>query len=636
MRTRYVIALVCLATSALPLLTTAYGGDSPSSPTSSQGATGSARPTIPPGYSSKTIHVKFHEGTNVDLPLEGLPPGLRSAIASHTKHFTLPKQKLDELRARGRSRSGKSLPDLNLWVELTLQSGMDAAAFLEELKRLPNVEIAEPAPLPQPLPATTPDFSGSQGYLDAAPGGIEARFSFTIQGGNGSGVNIYDVEYNWLQTHEDLSRASGVSLLVNPGDSNDPPGYAGCPAPCDSTNKEHGTAVLGEMIADNDTKGVIGISWGANIGLVPTNTSNLGYNPANAILLAVAHGSAGDVILIEQQYPVCGLSDYGPLEWLPDVFQAIQFAVAQGFVVIEAAGNGSVNLDQAACSGLFDRTVRDSGAIIVGGGHPPSSGVDRQRIGSSTFGSRVDLQGWGSGVATTGYGSFYQNPDAPTDPDFWYTAGFSGTSSASPIVAGAAANLQGIAIDQSGIPLTPLQIRTLLVQTGSPQLGNTAESIGPRPDLRQAIAQITHVAIVPFAAFRAKAEIDLRHRPHHDDFEARHRPREDEFEMTAIFTLGPNSNGIAPLTEAVTVQVGTFATTIPVGSFKLRKGRFTYEGVIDGVKLEAVLRSLILGNDYEFTVEGKGADLTGTKNLVTVGLTIGADSGSKPITAKIK
>ena len=103
--------------------------------------------------------------------------------------------------------------------------------------------------------------------------------------------------------------------------------------------------------------------------------------------------------------------------------------------------------------------------------------------------------------------------------------------------------------------------------------------------------------------------------------------------MTAIFTLRPNSNGIAPLTESVTVQVGPFSTTIPAGSFKLRKGRFTYEGVIDGVKLTAVLRSLILGNDYEFTVEGTGADLTGTKNPVTVGLTIGADSGSKTIRA---
>ena len=89
--------------------------------------------------------------------------------------------------------------------------------------------------------------------------------------------------------------------------------------------------------------------------------------------------------------------------------------------MIEAAGNGNVNLDQAACSGVFDRTVRDSGAIIVGAGQPPSSGVDRQREGFSTFGSRVDLQGWGSGVVTTGYGDLYQNPDRPTDPDFWYT-----------------------------------------------------------------------------------------------------------------------------------------------------------------------------------------------------------------------
>jgi hypothetical protein len=154
-----------------------------------------------------------------------------------------------------------------------------------------------------------------------------------------------------------------------------------------------------------------------------------------------------------------------------------------------------VNLDQAACSGLFDRTVQDSGAIIVGAGQPPSSGVDRQREGFSTFGSRVDLQGWGSGVVTTGYGDLYMSPDRPANPDFWYTGGFGGTSSASAIVAGAAANLQGIALDQSGIPLTPLQIQTLLVQTGSPQLGNTAEHIGPRPDLRQAITQLTHVAI---------------------------------------------------------------------------------------------------------------------------------------------
>jgi hypothetical protein len=423
----------------------------------------------------------------MDLPETVLPPGLRNRMAGSAKLFRLPKQRLNEIRAKGMGRSGKSLPDLNLWFQITVQEGADAATFLEDLRGLPTVEIAEPAPLPQIPPATTPDFTSNQGYLGAAPDGINALFSFTIPGGNGNGVKIYDVEYSWHQTHEDLSKAHGIPLLLNPGDSAVDP----------FADDNHGTAVLGEMIADNDTKGVTGISWGANIGLAPANTANLFYNPASAILLAVADGKAGDVILIEQQYPVCGFSgtSYGPSEWLTSVFNAIQTAVANGMVVVEAAGNGAVNLDHAACGSIFDRAVRDSGAIIVGAGRPPSSGADRQREGFSTFGSRVDVQGWGSGVMATGYGSHYSNPDDPFNPDFWYRATFNGTSSASPIVAGAAANLQGIAIQKSGVPLTPLEVRTLLVQTGSPQLGNTGEHIGPRPDLRQAIAQVVEVSI---------------------------------------------------------------------------------------------------------------------------------------------
>ncbi|MEP6890965.1 MAG: S8 family serine peptidase [Nitrospirota bacterium] len=352
MSTRYAIVLGCFAISALPVLMAGCGGDSPTGSSNNLTVNEPVRPTIPPGYSSKTIHVKFQEGTNVDLPLEGFPPGLRDAVASHTKLFSLPKQKLNELRTRERSRVGKPLPDLNLWVEMTLQSGTDAAAFLAEMKHVPNVEIAAPAPLPQPPPWIPPDFTGKQGYLDPAPGGIEARFSWTIPGGNGSGVTIYDVEYNWLQTHDDLSRASGVIVLLNPGDSNNPPGFEelGCPAPCDRINREHGTAVLGELIADNNRKGVTGISWGANIGLAPASTSNLGYNPANAILLAVANGSAGDVILLEQQASVCGrLCDAsqggcGPSEVSSSVFDAIEMAVDNGVVVVEAAGNGGGGL----------------------------------------------------------------------------------------------------------------------------------------------------------------------------------------------------------------------------------------------------------------------------------------------------
>jgi hypothetical protein len=443
-------------------------------------------PPIPAGYSTEILHLRFREGSPATLPGE-----LRRSVEIMQPLFTLPKQKLDQLRSQGELRSrgriprggaGRSfrrLPDLSLWYKITLKPGVDAAAFLDRLRSLANVEAAEAAPLYQPPPAVTPDFTGNQGYLGVAPGGIDAEFSWTIPGGNGSGVTIYDVEYGWHQTHEDLSKAHDVPLLLEPGDSNFFPPDPG-----------HGTSVLGEIIADNDAKGVTGVSWGADVGLAPASTTNLDYNPANAILLSIADGQAGDVILLEQQADVCGV-DLGPAEVSTPVFDATVMATANGFVVVAVAGNGAVDLDQPACGSWFDRDYRDSGAIIVGAGGSAGGPLDLQRIPESSYGSRVDVQGWGENVMTTGEGDFYANPDDPDNPDFWYTYDFGGTSSASPIVAGAVANLQGIALQSFGTPLTAFQIRALLAQTGSPQLGNTAEHIGPRPDLRAAINRLT-------------------------------------------------------------------------------------------------------------------------------------------------
>ncbi|MBM4467094.1 MAG: DUF11 domain-containing protein, partial [Chloroflexi bacterium] len=452
-------------------------------------------PPIPPGYSREVFEVKFREGTRVRLRRDQLT-GLSAQaseelsfifqkypVVSISRLFTQPEEKLDRMRITGEKLSGKPLPDLNLWYRFTLKSGADAEAFIDAIKRLPDVEIVEPAPLPAPPPALTPDFMPLQGYLNAATAGIDARYAWRVPGGNGTGVTIYDAEYSWNQNHEDLSKAHGVTQLLGP--NTDP-----------FSDNNHGTAVLGELIADFNHFGVTGISWGAGIGLAPTHVGG-SYNLANAINAAAAVALPGDVILIEQQTSVCGLggcdattqNGCGPSEWVASVFAAIQTAVANGIVVVEAAGNGNVDLDQPACGTTFDRTVQDSGAIIVGAGGPPGA-TDRQRLGFSSYGSRVDLQGWGSGVWTAGYGSGYVNPDDPTNPDYWYANSFGGTSSASPIIAGAVANLQGIAKTQAGGPLTPSYVRTLLVQTGSPQLPNNAQNIGPRPNLRQAISQL--------------------------------------------------------------------------------------------------------------------------------------------------
>lgn len=435
---------------------------------------------VPPGYSSEIIDVKFRPIANTAIPASLLTPALSGLALDLRPLFSLQRQAITAMRAAGAARSGQPVPDLNLWFRIVLTPGADASDFMQKLKALSTVDIVEPAPLPTPPPAT-PDFSALQGYAGAAPGGIEAQYSWTFPGGAGAGIKIYDVEYGWNQTHEDLSKAYGLPLLLAPGESLSNP-----------FDNNHGTAVLGELIADKDSKGVTGISWdAAGVGLAPASTDR-GYNPANAILLSAQDGHPGDVILVEQQAPVCGgrcdsnQVGCGPSEVFSPVFDAIRTAVANGLVVVEAAGNGNVNLDQPACADTFKRSLRDSGAIIVGASDSPNTATDRQRRFFSTYGSRVDLQGWGHDVTTTGYGDLSQDSDANS----WYTARFGGTSSASPIVAGAVANLQGIALQCRGSVLAPLEMRALLVETGSPQLGDTHEHIGPRPDLRRAIERL--------------------------------------------------------------------------------------------------------------------------------------------------
>jgi hypothetical protein len=105
--------------------------------------------------------------------------------------------------------------------------------------------------------------------------------------------------------------------------------------------------------------------------------------------------------------------------------------------------------------------------------------------------------------------------------------------------------------------------------------------------------------------------------------------------MQSTFTLGSSSNGINPLGEKVTLRIGPFGTVIPDGSFKqAKKGQYTFAGIIDGVSLEIVINSLSR-NQFEFKVDGKGADLAGTVNPVTVQLSIGDDAGLSTVNAEL-
>ena len=76
-------------------------------------------------------------------------------------------------------------------------------------------------------------------------------------------------------------------------------------------------------------------------------------------------------------------------------------------------------------------------------------------------------------------------PGSPTA----YTKTFSGTSSASPIIAGAALALQGISEAYLGTSFSPLNMRSMLsvVATGTTSANPSVEKIGVMPDLKKIV-----------------------------------------------------------------------------------------------------------------------------------------------------
>ena len=189
----------------------------------------------------------------------------------------------------------------------------------------------------------------------------------------------------------------------------------------------------------------------------------------------------GDVLLLEVQR---GLR---PTEIDAADFDATRLASALGVIVVEPAGNGGFDLDRYVDpdTGVTLRRggsgFSDSGAIVVGAAR---SSLPHDRASFSNFGSRLDCFAWGDSVTSCGYGNLAGN--APTD---YYTNTFSGTSSASPIVAGAAALVQALHVEHAGFPLDPLAMRVVLADraTGTRQGPNVAGAIGVMPDLRRIV-----------------------------------------------------------------------------------------------------------------------------------------------------
>jgi hypothetical protein len=374
------------------------------------------------------------------------------------------------LRERAEARTGAPAPDLAgiLWVD----GPADAAALLaagEALRDLPLVESAwvevhgVRPPSAVDLEPPTASFDLEQRWQGAYPGlNHEAAHAL---GYRGAGIRLTDVEYSFGADHEDLP-----DVDIEPDQT-----------ALEPFGPDHGTATLGQVIAVENGYGMTGAASDASGAHYTEYSAEEGVRRPAAVTRACADSIPGDVVMLEMQ--AFGWVSYAPAEYDLSVWLATEVCTAAGVTVVGAAGNGTEDLDGMGYSDY--RSRGDSGAIIVGAGTAGTDGLTDVEW-FSTYGSRVDVQGWGSSVATLGYGDLAM-PGGDTRQA--YTGVFSGTSSATPTIAAAAVLIQQASLNLTGTPLEPTALRQLLRDTGTPQVPESASRapIGPQPDVGVAL-----------------------------------------------------------------------------------------------------------------------------------------------------
>jgi len=283
---------------------------------------------------------------------------------------------------------------------------------------------------------------------------------------------VRDVEYGFNSNHEDLHQENA---FIAPGmniSSSATPSFT-----------EHGTPVFGIIMAGNDGYGMTGLAHEVTEMVLFPEWQEIGYNRINAVNQSIQNSTAGDVIMYEMQEDgaAAGFQDYVPAEYNSVIWDLTKVASDAGIVIVAAAGNGNQNLDGSLYSSYMNRG--DSGAIIVGGG---LSNLTHNKISYSTHGSRVDVQGWAQNVFACGYGTLTM---INGDINQGYI-NFSGTSSATPMVAACAIVLQSYYHGLTGNYLTGPQLRTILKETGIPQGNPSAGNIGPFPNMETALQRV--------------------------------------------------------------------------------------------------------------------------------------------------
>ncbi|MFS4472430.1 S8 family peptidase [Chryseobacterium sp. T20] len=403
---------------------------------------------------------------------------------SFTQGLGFDDRKLNEMyeNSRKNKASGESVQKLKRIYKVQIPSEdnktiLKLAEAFEKFKEIEYASIISNQPIKPPFTTAfviTPDLENLQTYLNDNPG-INAKYAWS-KGITGQNIRVRDVEYGFYKTHEMLSNQNSIQLES---------GYSPNAALANNNYRDHGTAVVSILGSIKDNIGLTGAAYNASEIKGYMEWTTVGYNRVSAVSRSINASQAGDIILYEMQTGGVNSTDqnpnYVPAEYENLIWDLTKAATDSGIIIIAAAGNGNQNLNDPSYANYTNRG--NSGAIIVGAGY---NTTEHSRLGFSTYGSRVDVQGWGTGVLSAGYGSYakYDN-----DANRTYIM-FSGTSSATPVVASAAILIQSFYYQTTGGYMTPSAMKNILVSTGIPQGGDLSTKIGPLPNVKAAILQL--------------------------------------------------------------------------------------------------------------------------------------------------
>ena len=397
---------------------------------------------------------------------------LQKDIQISEEHLLLMEE--NAIKLRGNSEAVRKLRNI-FKVKIDNPTNSKLLEIGIALEKLDIVEYCcltslEPTKPPVDIPPTTSNFESIQTYIQSNPG-VNMQYAWNL-GLNGQNIKLRDVEYGFNKNHEELasintSLASGMTISSS--------------ASQDYT--EHGTAVCGILYAHKGNYGVSGLAHGAQELVLFPEWQQSGYNRINAVSQSINNSTLGDVIVYEMQVSAFSSTDYVMAEYNQVVWDLTKAATDAGITVVAAAGNGAVNIDSSNFAGYISRG--DSGAIIVGAG---TADTNHDKLSYSTYGSRVDLQAWGENVRSIGkLGLFYILIGNDFNQSYLT---FTGTSSATPIVASCAAVLQSYYFSLTNTYLTSQQLRDIMKETGIEQGNVSFGSIGPIPNMEAAVQRV--------------------------------------------------------------------------------------------------------------------------------------------------